>query len=762
MMSAAAACGGDDRPPPLPPARPPQVSGTLAVAGLAAPVTVVRDRHGIPHITAAGADDLFFAQGLVQAQDRLFQMDLWRRSVQGRLSEVLGANFLERDAMTRRIQYRGDVRADWASYGDDTERIAAAFVHGINAVVAEARVNPPDEFRLAGWLPEEWEPEDLLNRTHAFLATAGAHEEVLRARLIAALGVAQVDALWPLPGGQPTPVDSEVDLSVVGPVLANMLRRVGTRPFLAGFAGPLTLPARPGAPADAPLPVVPIAEVTTGGIAWAFAGNRTVTREPLLAAAPHRTFDNPSSRYLVHLTAPGWNVIGATSPWLPGVAIGHNDQVAWAMAPLGADVQDITIERLHPEDPHRVSRNGQWAAVDVQMERVAIKGRTEPFEFERQSTDRGVIIGVDRERGLAYALRWPGSEPGTALDLAALTLGRARSADEFDAALTRWKLPVAEFVTADRGGTVLHSNAGLVPRPRGGVLPSAGWRSSPPSGWIEVPRRTGPAARAESLAVASADGDSRLTVVESLSSLQSVASLQTLMGDVRALDADVLVPLLRTLSSSNPRVEDIRLRLLAWDRQWKIDSADALLYARWKQALRRGLATSRVPREFVDDMLRRVPMSAIARPTRAWFDAPVTRSRDALLLQALAEIASPGSETALTWGDSHRISFVHTLAISDAARRAFNVGPFSMAGGPDAFARVAEDLGAGSPFRLIVDLDDWDNAVSMNAPGQSGSPVSPHYADLAGEWAAGRYINLPFSGDAVRAATESTLTLTPK
>ncbi len=136
----------------------------MTIGGIAAPVRIIRDTWGLPHIYAQNDDDLFFAQGFVQAQDRLFQMDLWRRSVQGRLSEVLGPNFIERDAMTRRIQYRGDRSADWAAYGAETRALAAAFIRGVNAWVALARARPPEEFVLAGWTPEPWSVDDLLDR----------------------------------------------------------------------------------------------------------------------------------------------------------------------------------------------------------------------------------------------------------------------------------------------------------------------------------------------------------------------------------------------------------------------------------------------------------------------------------------------------------------------------------------------------------------------------------------------------------------------
>ncbi len=235
-LSVSAACGRRTPPPAAPVPLPPQVSGTLTVDGLTAPVRVVRDRWGVPHIYAGNQDDLFFAQGFVQAQDRLFQMDLWRRSVQGRLSEVLGSNFLERDAMTRRMQYRGDMRAEWASYGPDTEAIATAFVRGVNAWVDLALAQLPEEFTYAGWRPERWTAQDLLNRTDAFVASSNAIDEVLRARLIAAVGPRQADALLPPPAGAPTVVPRGLELATISPVIVDAVRRVGPPPFFSGLA----------------------------------------------------------------------------------------------------------------------------------------------------------------------------------------------------------------------------------------------------------------------------------------------------------------------------------------------------------------------------------------------------------------------------------------------------------------------------------------------------------------------------------------------
>ena len=167
-------------PPPLPPLVA-QTSGTAVIAGLTAPVRVVRDRWGIPHIYAENTNDLFIAQGFVQAEDRLFQMDLWRRASLGRLAEVLGRNFIERDVMTRRMQYIGDMDAEWSSYGPDARAIAEAFTRGVNAWVARAHDRPPEEFLLAGWTPAFWSATDLLSRTDAFLASGDALDEIRRA-----------------------------------------------------------------------------------------------------------------------------------------------------------------------------------------------------------------------------------------------------------------------------------------------------------------------------------------------------------------------------------------------------------------------------------------------------------------------------------------------------------------------------------------------------------------------------------------------------
>jgi penicillin amidase len=623
------------------PARPPlvpQVSGTLAVPGLAAPVRIVRDTWGVPHIYAVSRDDLFFAQGLVQAQDRLFQMDLWRRSAQGRLSEVMGPNFIERDAMTRRMQFRGDQGTEWASYGPDAKAIAGAFVRGVNAWVALARERPPEEFVLAGWRPELWAVDDLLNRTEAFTGSGDALDEVFRARLIATVGAARARLL--LPDDRAIDVPAGLDASVVPALVAEALRRVGTPPFFLGLAGPVT---------DGTVRLLASAPGATAG------------KKP--DGGPVRILDDPSPRYFVHLKAPGWNVIGATAPWRPGVAEGHNERIGWTAEPIDADTQDVYVEMLNPSNPRQVKDGDRWLDIAVRKDWIAVRGRKAPVDFERETTRHGVIVASNQERHLAFAVRWSGSEPGTAAEFAAPAVDRAGSWPEFRAALALWKTPARRMTYVNADGQHGYQVAALVPvrRAWSGAVPVPGWTGATEwTGWRtldELPHAVNPKA--------------------------------ALNAGGRAAESS-------TVLATRMVVEAVRVHP---------DHADALL---------RMLASAESPAA-----QRAVMVAALA---------------DALRERSLA----PGSD----------VMFAHPLGITDAARRRFNV----IARAPSGVERLS----------MTFNPADWDRSTAMNAPGQSGSPDSPHFADLARLWSSGQSFPLAFSEQAITSHAAATLTLTPR
>jgi penicillin amidase len=735
----------------------------VAVEGLSAPVRVVRDRFGVPHISAESAGDLFFAQGFVQAGDRLFQMDLWRRAAQGRLAEVFGVNFVGRDAATRRMQFRGDLEAEWASYGPDVKDIAAAFVRGVNAWVAVVRARPTEEFLLAGWLPEFWRPEDLLNRTDAFVASDEAEAEVFRARVVSAIGVARARGL--LAGGAGLTLPAGLDQTVVSYAVGDALRSVGTSPFFISLAAPLEAGG-----------VVR----GTGSNAWAIAAPRSATGAPLLAVDPHRALANPSLRYLVHLMAPGWNVIGATAPWLPGVAIGHNDRVAWGMTSFPADVQDVYVERLNPANRHQVEDRGRWTNTTVVTESLWLRGRAQPIPFDREYTPHGVVVATDSERNLAFTVRWSGAEPGGAGELAALALDRAASAAEFRAALVRWAMPPAEFVFADRDGAIGSQVAARIPVRAGwdGMLPVPGWTGTFEwTGWRaldDLPNAERPAGGVLVSANRSRARTARLVDAFNLQRVFTLDDFTRLQHDTLAWNAGRLAPLAARIRDAREDVRAARQQLLAWDRRVSSDSSAAAIYVAWERRLRQMLAAGRLEADLAEELAARdrdALVPALTDPTRRWFDGDVVQARDALLGRALAaaleDLRAQGgaAETDRSWGRWHTATFAHPLAITDAARRLFNVGPLAVPGYEDTVlstSGTAFEATRGPSFRAIFDLADWDRSVAQNAPGQSGSPASAHYRDLADRWAAGEYVPLAFSAAALTAQTESALTLTPR
>ncbi len=427
------------------------ISGKLRVPGLDHPVNVLRDRWGVAHIYAENQHDLFFAQGIVAAQDRLFQMELWKRAGQGRLAEILGPSALPRDINARALRYRGDMQLEYESYAPDTKAILTAFTDGINSYIASLAapggLGLPIEFQLAGFSPDPWHPEDCLNRMAAFSMTGNAFSELEHAQALTDLGPEKAALFFnfdPAVALDPAP---HLDLTGLTPdLLKNLI----------GSDHRIEFPARP------------LQESNN----WTISGALTATGKPLLANDPHRVIGLPSLRYMIHLVAPGWNVIGAGEPGLPGVALGHNDHIAWGFTIFGLDQQDLYVEELNPSNPLEYKTENGWAKMELKHETFLVRG-TAPSEIDLKFTRHGPILWSDGKRALA--LRWVGSEPGTAGYLASLSIDRAENWDQFESAVARWKVPSENLVYADSDGNIGEHSAGLAPiRNWTGLLPVPG------------------------------------------------------------------------------------------------------------------------------------------------------------------------------------------------------------------------------------------------------------------------------------------------
>ncbi len=323
-----------------------QLDGAICVACLAAPVEVLRDRWGIPHIYARNQHDLFFAQGFVAAQDRLFQIDMWRRVAVGEPAEVLGRQSLVLDRFARLVQYRGDIEAEWTSYAPDTREIVTAFTEGINAYIDHIGQRLPIEFQILNYRPKKWMPQDCLGRTSVLPVALNLKREVARAELVATVGVEAARQIAPTNPPVDFAPSDDLDLSGINAEV------------LAGYNA-----------VTAPLAFTGDNESNN----WAIDATLSMSGKPMMASDPHRTIALPSLRYLVHLNGPGWNVIGSGEPALPGVAIGHNEHVAWGFTVVTTDQADLVVEQLKPADASQYKVGDGWEPVKVIYETVSVR-----------------------------------------------------------------------------------------------------------------------------------------------------------------------------------------------------------------------------------------------------------------------------------------------------------------------------------------------------------------------------------------------------
>ncbi|HJQ21432.1 MAG TPA: penicillin acylase family protein [Gemmatimonadaceae bacterium] len=754
-----------------------QLDGQLVVPGLDSAVEVRRDRWGVPHIFAKTERDLFFAQGFVAAQDRLFQMDLWRRIGEGRLAEVFGPAFVARDRFARLLKYRGDMSAEWSSYAPDTREIASNFVRGINAYIAQVRERPPAEFTLLGYAPEPWTPEVPLQRMAALSMTGNAEMEVIRAQLVDKLGAARVNRLLPtIPhrdlDAQPGRFYSGITFDALG--------------AYSEAVGPVVVPR------------------LEGSNNWVVNGTLTASGKPLLANDPHRYLDNPSLRYLTHLVGPGWNVIGAGEPGVPGVAAGHNERIGFGFTIVGMDQQDLYVETLGPcaDLPARrcYLHDGAWKPIRVLVDTIAVKGEDTPRIARLEFTEHGPIIGQSDSadaggRRRAYALRFVGSEPGTAGYLAQLSVDRAHDWPTFLTAAARWKLPTENLIYADVDGNIGWVAAGLMPeREWSGLLPVPGtggyeWTGfrnadelpkafNPQRGFIATANHDirpagytvplnyefAPSVRARRISAVLAAARDSLMRGQSRRGF-TVADFQRLQHDEYSLQASVLVPKLLAAATTAGRAARWEYTTLGrWDYVMRASDAAPLLYEVWNHELSALLLRRLGADPTTADLLGggswidgwESPGAALALVDSTELRSLILAAMDTALVAIANRVGA--DRTAWRWGAVHTASFRHRLA------KAYDPPAVARGGdGSTVNATGGSNLGQqyGASFREIIDFADFDRSMATNVPGQSGQPGSEFYANLLPLWGRGEYFPLVYSRAAIERETSHVLWLNP-
>jgi penicillin amidase len=731
------------------------IEGEIRAPGLDSAVEVRRDRWGVPHIYAKTVHDLFFAQGFVAAQDRLWQIDMWRRIGEGRVSEVLGAAFLERDRFARMLKYRGDMDAEWTSYAPDTKLIVSAFVEGLNAYVAQVKDNPPIEYSLLGFRPSPFASDTPLQRMAALSMTGNSYSEIERAALVAALGVERAQQLFPLEPARALDPAPGVDLASIS----------------AASLG-ATMDAYRGLNYSR----------LDGSNNWVVSGSITRSGKPLLANDPHRSITLPSLRYLTHLVGPGWNVIGAGEPGVPGVAAGHNERVGFGFTIVGMDQQDVYVERLGrcpngSENRCYMGATG-WRPVRTILDTIPVKGGA-PKVVKLEFTEHGPIVSED-STGRGYVIRFVGSEPGTAGYLAQLSINRAHDWASFKAATERWKLPTENLIYADVDGNIGWVAAGLMPiRSWSGMLPVPGnggyeWQGfrpfselpssyNPPQGFIATANHNIlPPGYAKPLAYEWAEPSRFRRLEEVLKTRRDWTrqDFEKLQHDALSIPARELVPLLIEACRKAGTTGAAWDVMSKWDYVMRADAAAPLLFAVWLDSL-----STRALAQALGDKAAGLKRSGVTS-----MDLPMLMQRvrepgaDELLTGSFAAAAQVvrdrygADPRRWNWGDVHTAPFRHPLA------HAFDLPEVRRAGhGTTVFLTAGAGLKQqhGASFREILDLADWDNSVATNVPGQSGQPGSPFYGNLLPLWERGEYFPLAYTRAAVERATAHVLWLRP-
>jgi penicillin amidase len=774
--------------------RIPQLDGRLYLQALQGKVTIRRDRWGIPHIHAQNRHDLFLAQGFVHAQDRLWQMELNRRAARGMLSAVFGPLTLETDRLSRTFGFARLAHTTLEMLEAQARSDLAAYTQGVNAFLASHPLLPI-EFSIVQHRPQPWEMLDSIAYAHLqmWALTHGAIAELVQAQLIQQVDPTLVnDLLMTYPQNHPATLPDGIE------------ENAQWIDAWRGTAVPWQNPFHGKGNLDG---------AGRGSNAWVIAPERSQSGGALLANDMHLPMGTPAIWHFQHLRSDdGYHVAGFTQPGLPYIMAGHNGQIAWGATLAYTDCEDLFIEKLHPEDPTLYQFGDEWRPVQQIEEEIEVRFRKPQRE----------VVSLTHHGPLIHKLLEGTTEP-LAFSSAALRsvatidsfgwLNTAANWDEFVTAAARIQAPPLNLLYADRQGNIGHWVTGQVPiRSAGdGSLPAPGYAGS--HEWIgfvpfeEMPhalnpkegiiisanhRLLPPEKSRHNLGQLWRNGyrAERIRQLLTDQTALSMADCRRIQLDKLSLPGLQLVALLGDLQVSHPDAQLALSLLRQWDGSLSPESVGGTIYHVLVRELAPAVLAQRVPPgllpallgQGMSDILHPVNefqgyllvnlLKILAHAPSVWFDSVATRSKlierclvdvTAVLRQALGE-----NSAAWQWGRLHQVTFKHPVGLISPFDQVFNVGPFPLGGDGNTVAQAGMRPGSyasdaiGVSSRFIIDLSAVEQAEAMLAPGQSGHLGSSHYDDLAPMWLQGENFPVLWAEEAIRTATQHTLTLTKR
>jgi penicillin G amidase len=743
----------------------PKQTGTIELAGLNGQVRVRRDRWGVPHIEALDAADLWFAEGFCHGQDRLWQMDFYRRVLSGRVSEFAGAEGLPVDRLMRTLGMRRTAEREAAALDPELLALLERFCEGVNAAAASARALP-FEMQLLRLEFEPWRPADILGlgKLLAFGLSTNWEKELLRADMTRELGAelaAKLDPAYPADN----PVVTQDAWSGDGLGLAEQI--------------------------DAVRRSIGLAAEASGSNNWAVSGRLSATGAPLIAGDPHLPPSMPGIWYQVGLTLGDRFVRGASLPGMPGVYMGQNNDVCWTFTNVMADVQDLFVERVEGD---RYMFEGEWRPLEIVREEIAVKGRDAPELLDVRVTHHGPLVnaalGADDAEPLA--LRWITLDQPTAFE-GMFELHGIRSGPELVAKLEGHSSPASNLIWADRNGSIGYKLIGRLPLRRGGCpdLPKPGWEGEfeweGAIPYEELPEAVDPESGFLVTANNRIVGDSyphhitsewldgyRARRIEQLllaSDEHDIDRFEAMQSDNLSIPGLEAARRLGRLKPTGQREVSALERLRSWDGRLDPDSIAGTIYQAFLLRLAREFARAAIgDRDLCERWLDRADNGFMPHVTSPWRwhshlmklweegdEELIGRPWDGLVLEALAGALDDLSDRfgpdpeGWRWGRVHEMEFPHALGEANPLLRKLLNRRLRAGGAQETISQIAYD--PNDPYKAVW-APSWRMVADPTAPqrsrwqmftGQSGHPASPHYDDLQADWLEGR--TQPMAGE---------------
>ncbi|WP_338150960.1 penicillin acylase family protein [Neoroseomonas soli] len=751
----------------------PARDGHFDIPGLSAPVEVAFDEYGIPRISARAEHDAWAALGWLHARDRMFQMEMMRRGASGRLAEVTGSGGLRVDRFMRLLGLVPRAEADLAALPADVRAALEAYARGVNAWIARRGRFAGPEFVLLG-APEPWRPVDSLlwGKVMGLWLSGNWRTELDRARLAAILPPERLEDLWPrdFSAGRPDAPEMQAALA---PAEA-------PPPAVPPLAGLERLEAAlPRFPEDAPLP-------SMASNAWTVDGARSATGAPLLASDPHLGFGAPILWYLARIELPGGRILaGASAPGVPGIVIGRSDRLAWGFTTTHSDTQDVFVERLAGPDAYETPEGPRTFTVREEVIQVRWGA---PVTLRVRETRHGPVVSdldapAGRADGTVLAVAMANLQPGDTAAAGLIALNGARSIAEAREAARLITSPSQNLMVADADGGIAMFLTGRAPvrRSGDGSRPVPGWDGSadwtgfapfealphverPASGLIaNANNRIVPAGHGVFLG-RDWPGDWRFRRIGALldgPSRPDAAGFAAMQADRYSLFAAEVLPALRAAPRPPGAAGAAHDILSAWQGGMEAARAEPLLFHAALARFGRGLLTrAGLPEDAwraSPEFLRRVLTDAATGA--AWCgEAGCGPLLSAALARAVADLAPVHGPdpAAWRWGPAHEARFEHSLlrflpGLGALTRITTPTGgdgeTVARAGlGPEVGGRFGNIHGAG--FRGVFDLADPTATFVVIATGQSGHPMSQHWADQVPAWRDGVLLRLgPVEGE---------------